>query len=270
MRIAKYLAGAGIASRRESEKLILKGRVKLNGKVVSNLALQISPGDHVVFDDRPVPKIQRPRIWKYFKPNGVITSTKDEKNRPTVFAKLPPNLPKVISVGRLDINSEGLLLLTNNGDLKRFLELPSNGFERTYRVRVLGRPTEQRLKPLVQGVTIGKDKFVPMTISIDSINKANSWLTITLKEGKNREIRRTLKYVGLEVNRLLRISYGPISLTPLRKNEVQEINFKSFTEDLLRLGFNESDFPFEIPTKTHKPKLPKNPVFKTRKKPKRK
>ncbi|MYG09254.1 MAG: rRNA pseudouridine synthase, partial [Rhodobacteraceae bacterium] len=157
MRIAKYLAGAGIASRRESEKLVLEGRIKVNGKIVNNLALQISPNDRILFDDNPVPKIQKPRIWKYYKPVGLITSTHDEKNRPTVFSNLPPNLPKVISVGRLDINSEGLLLLTNNGDLKRFLELPANGFERTYRVRILGKPTEKRLEPLTKGLTIGKD-----------------------------------------------------------------------------------------------------------------
>ncbi|MCY4101032.1 MAG: pseudouridine synthase [Rhodobacteraceae bacterium] len=251
MRIAKYLAGAGIASRRESEKLVLEGRIKVNGKIVNNLALQISPNDRILFDDNPVPKIQKPRIWKYYKPVGLITSTHDEKNRPTVFSNLPPNLPKVISVGRLDINSEGLLLLTNNGDLKRFLELPANGFERTYRVRILGKPTEKRLEPLTKGLTIGKDVFAPMTISIDATNKANSWLTITLREGKNREIRRALNYVGLEVNRLIRTSYGPVNLAPLSRNGVQEINFKAFASDLLKLGYTESELPFKILTTVH-------------------
>ncbi len=262
MRIAKYLAGAGIASRRESEKLIMEGRVKANGIVVTNLAQQISTGDRVLFDDKPVPKIQKARIWKYYKPNGVITSTKDDKDRPTVFANLPANLPKVISVGRLDINSEGLLLLTNNGDLKRFLELPANSFDRTYRVRVRGKPTENRLAPLSKGITVGKDKFMPMAISIDTVSKSNSWLTITLKEGKNREVRRALNYVGLEVNRLIRISYGPLSLSTLGKNEVQEINFKSFIGELLQMGFKESDLPFISQEKPRKPKLPHKPRAK--------
>lgn len=264
MRIAKYLAGAGIASRRESEKLILEGRVKVDGKVVTNLALQISTGDRVFFDDKPVPKIQQARIWKYYKPIGVITSTKDEKNRPTVFANLPANLPMVFSVGRLDINSEGLLLLTNNGELKRFLELPTNGFDRTYRVRVRGKPTENRLAPLTKGIKVGNDHFSPMTVSIDIVNKSNSWLTITLKEGKNREIRRALNYVGLEVNRLIRISYGPLSLASLGKNEVQEINFKSFIGELLQMGYKESDLPFFTPKKPHRPKSPQKLMTKAK------
>ena len=262
MRIAKFLAGAGIASRRESEKLILEGRIKVADKIVTNLALQVSTGDRVLFDDKPVPRIQKARIWKYNKPNGVITSTRDDKDRPTVFANLPPNMPMVSSVGRLDINSEGLLLLTNNGDLKRFLELPSNGFARTYRARVRGTPTEKRLAPLAKGIKLGKDYFSPMTISIDTVQKSNSWLTITLNEGKNREIRRALNYVGLEVNRLIRISFGPLSLSTLGKNEVQEINFMSFIGELLQMGFKESDLPFISQVKPRKPNLQHKPRAK--------
>ncbi len=264
MRISKFLAGVGIASRRESEKLILAKRIKVNGKIVSNFSYQVSHEDRVLFDDKPVPKIQKPRIWKYYKPTGLITTTKDDKNRPTVFANLPKHLPKVVSVGRLDINSEGLLILTNNGDLKRFLELPANGFKRTYRVRVRGTPTEEKLTPLLQGISIDGDKFSPMDITIDTVNKSNAWLTISLKEGKNREIRRALNHVHLEVNRLLRISYGSINLIPLRKNEVQEINLMTFVDDLLQLGFKQKDLPFELPitprlaTRKSKPKrIPK-------------
>lgn len=222
-RIAKILSRSGIASRREAEKLILKGKVKVNGKLIYSPALNLLETDIITVDGKLVNTPEETRVWRYHKPLNLVTSTKDEKGRTTVFEKLPNHMPKVMSIGRLDINSEGLLLLTNDGQLKRNLELPSTGWIRKYRVRVRGRPTEETLKPLKFGLKVDGESFKPMDIGIDKQQGANAWLTIGIREGKNREIRRALENVGLSVNRLIRFSYGPFRLLDLRPGEVVEL-----------------------------------------------
>ena len=222
-RIAKVIARAGLASRRGAEKLISEGRVKVNGETILSPALNLSSSDRVLVDNKVLPSAQTTRLWRYNKPVGLVTSEKDEKNRKVVFDNLPKNLPRVMSIGRLDLNSEGLLLLTNDGDLKRKLELPSTGWSRKYRVRINGKPSEENLEPLRSGITLKGEEFKPMTILIDRQQGANAWLTITLKEGRNREIRRALNEIGFKVSRLIRISYGPFKLDQLKSNEVEEI-----------------------------------------------
>ena len=222
-RIAKVIARAGLASRRGAEKLISEGRVKVNGEIILSPALNLSQSDRVLVDNKVLPSAQTTRLWRYNKPVGLVTSEKDEKNRKVVFDNLPKNLPRVMSIGRLDLNSEGLLLLTNDGDLKRKLELPSTGWSRKYRVRINGNPSQENLEPLRTGITLNNEKFKPMTILIDRQQGANAWLTITLKEGRNREIRRALNEIGFKVSRLIRISYGPFKLDQLKPNEVEEI-----------------------------------------------
>ena len=222
-RIAKVIARAGLASRRGAEKLISEGRVKVNGETILSPALNLSSSDRVLVDNKVLPSAQTTRLWRYNKPVGLVTSEKDEKNRKVVFDNLPKNLPRVMSIGRLDLNSEGLLLLTNDGDLKRKLELPSTGWSRKYRVRINGKPSQENLEPLRSGITLNGEEFKPMTILIDRQQGANAWLTITLKEGKNREIRRALNEIGFKVSRLIRISYGPFKLDQLKSNEVEEI-----------------------------------------------
>ncbi|WP_185803723.1 pseudouridine synthase [Pontivivens nitratireducens] len=231
-RIAKRMARAGRASRREAERLIGEGRVRVNGKTIDSPALNVTASDRIEVDGIPLAAAEAPRMWRYYKPVGLVTSERDEKGRPTVFDRLPEDLPRVLSVGRLDLNSEGLLLLTNDGELKRKLELPSTGWTRKYRVRAKGNPTEQTLKPLERGIVIDGEKFRPMSISIDRVQGANCWLTIGLKEGKNREIRRALNEVGLDVNRLIRVSYGPFQLGEMKDGEVEEIRGKILRDQL--------------------------------------
>jgi len=236
-RIAKVIARAGLASRRGAEKLISEGRVKVNGEIILSPALNLSQSDRVLVDNKVLPSAQTTRLWRYNKPVGLVTSEKDEKNRKVVFDNLPKNLPRVMSIGRLDLNSEGLLLLTNDGDLKRKLELPSTGWSRKYRVRINGNPSQENLEPLRTGITLNNEKFKPMTILIDRQQGANAWLTITLKEGRNREIRRALNEIGFKVSRLIRISYGPFKLDQLKPNEVEEIK-RGVLRDQLNNIFN--------------------------------
>ena len=231
-RIAKRLARAGVASRREAERMIEAGRVKVNGKTLSSPALNVTARDRILVDGKPLAEAEPPRMWRYNKPAGLVTSAHDEKGRPVVFDRLPPELPRVMSVGRLDLNSEGLLLLTNDGELKRRLELPSTGWLRRYRARVHGRPTEAMLAPLIRGLTIDGERFQPMTVTIDRQQGANAWLTIGLREGRNREIRRALESVGLGVNRLIRISFGPFQLGDLAAGAVEEIRAKVLADQL--------------------------------------
>ena len=222
-RIAKIIARAGLASRRESEKLILDGKVKVNGKTISSPALNISRDDVVEVDGKLLSPPEKTRIWMYHKPVGLISTSKDEKNRPTIFDKLPNEMPRVLSIGRLDLNSEGLLLLTNDGELKRRLELPSTGWLRSYRVRVKGRLNENMLEPLRRGISVDGTQFKPMQVSFDRQTGANAWLSIGLREGKNREIRKALSLLGLSVNRLIRISFGDFELGKLKKGEIEEV-----------------------------------------------
>ena len=219
-RIAKRLARAGVASRREVERMIEAGRVSVNGKLLDSPALNVTDADTILVDQRPVAAAEPARLWRYHKPPGLVTSERDEKGRATVFDRLPPELPRVMSVGRLDLTSEGLLLLTNDGELKRKLELPSTGWVRKYRVRANGNASDQRLKPLRDGIMIGREQFQPMSIDFDKQSGANVWLTIGIREGKNREIRRALEEVGLVVNRLIRVSYGPFQLGDLARGAV--------------------------------------------------
>ena len=231
-RIAKVLARAGVASRREAETIILAGRVAVNGKRIDSPALNVGPRDRITLDGKPLPEAEPARLWLYHKPLGLVTTTSDEKGRPTVFEALPEDMPRVMSVGRLDLNSEGLLLLTNDGELKRRLELPSTGWLRKYRVRVNGAPSEALLAPLREGVVVEGERFQPMIVSIDRQQGANAWLTIGIREGRNREVRRALAEVGLSVNRLIRVSYGPFQLGKLARGAVEEVKPRVLREQL--------------------------------------
>ena len=230
-RIAKFIARSGVCSRRVAEELILQQRVTLNGQTITSPAVNVEPTDKILIDGEKLPAIEQTRLWLYYKPVGLITSHKDS-SRPTVFDNLPDDMPRVISVGRLDLNSEGLLLLTNNGELSRLLELPKNGWSRRYKVKVHGQVTQQKLDSVANGVTIDDVNYGPVKIVIDSTQGSNTWLTITLTEGKNREIRRLMQHIGLEVARLIRLSYGPFQLGNLKKGEVKEVPHKVLKEQL--------------------------------------
>jgi 23S rRNA pseudouridine2605 synthase len=246
-RIAKVMARAGIASRRDAERMILEGRVAVNGKAVSSPALDIQPGDQVTLDGKPIDAPQPARLWFYYKPLGLVTSNKDEKGRQTVFDTLPKDMPRVMSIGRLDLNSEGLLLLTNDGDLKRKLELPSTGWLRKYRVRVNGRPNDATFDPLRRGVKIEGEDFLPMEVSLDRQQGANAWLTVGLREGKNREIRRAMTEVGMIVNRLIRVSYGPFRLNTMKPGDVVEVKQRVLREQLGEATADRSAGGTEMP-----------------------
>lgn len=231
-RIAKYLARAGVASRRDIERMIAAGRITLNGKLLDTPAVKVTESDRITVDGKPIGAPDRARVWRYYKPNGLVTSARDEKGRRTIFDDLPENLPRVMTIGRLDLNSEGLLLLTNDGELKRRLELPSTGWVRRYRVRVNGRPTDELLEPLREGITVDGEHFQPMTVDIDRQQGANAWLTVGIREGKNREIRRAMNSIELNVNRLIRVSYGPFQLMTMDPGEVEEIRSKVLRDQL--------------------------------------
>lgn len=231
-RLAKFMARSGVCSRRGAEELISQGRVSVNGEVVSTPAFNVSGDEKILLDGEKLPQKEITRLWLYYKPTGLVTSYKDEKGRPTVFDNLPAGLPRVISVGRLDLNSEGLLLLTNNGELSRKLELPSNGWARRYKVRVHGFVDAKKLAPLQKGVVVEGVAYGPITAIIESQQGANTWLQVTLTEGKNREIRKVMKSIGLEVSRLIRLSYGPFQLGSLKKGEAREVSTKVLREQL--------------------------------------
>jgi len=227
-RIAKVMARAGLCSRRDAETWITAGRVSVNGQVLTSAARNVTDADTVLVDGTPLPTADRTRMWRYHKPAGLVTSHRDEKNRPTVFATLPPDLPRVVSVGRLDLNSEGLLLLTNDGGLAREMELPSRGWLRRYRVRVHGRVETSALERLRNGMTVDGVRYGPIEATVDApapggASKANTWLMVTLTEGKNREIRRVLERLNLTVNRLIRVAYGPFQLGPLAPGTLEEV-----------------------------------------------
>ncbi|MEP0962472.1 MAG: pseudouridine synthase [Roseobacter sp.] len=231
-RIAKVLSRAGVASRREAERMIEAGRVAVNGERLTSPAHNVTDTDRITVDGKEMTPPEPPRLWLYHKPTGLVTTDRDEKGRETIYDQLPEDLPRVMSIGRLDLNSEGLLLLTNDGGIKRKLELPATGWLRRYRVRVNGRPTDDTLAPLRDGLTAEGEKFQPMTVTLDRQQGANAWLTIGLREGKNREIRRALSEVGLTVNRLIRISYGPFQLGELKSGAVEEVRRKIMRDQL--------------------------------------
>jgi 23S rRNA pseudouridine2605 synthase len=231
-RIAKWLARAGIASRRDAEKLVAEGKVKLNGKKVEGPATFVAAGDRVSVEGKSVAAAERTRLFRYHKPEGLVTTHRDPQGRPTVFEKLPAALPRVVSIGRLDITSEGLLLLTNDGELARRLELPANGWLRRYRVRVFGAVDERSLAKLARGVTIEGVAYGPIEAGLDSRQGANAWLTVSLKEGKNREVRRVMAHLGLQVTRLIRVAYGPFQLGALPRGGVEEVHPRIMREQL--------------------------------------
>ena len=233
-RIAKYLARAGVASRRDAEILITEGKVRLNNVVVTHPATFVTAGDLVMVGSILVDPPQRTRLWRYHKPDGLVTTHKDPQDRPTVFQKLPPDMKRVISVGRLDLNSEGLLLLTNDGGLARQLELPSTGWLRRYRVRVHGEVEPAALAALSHGVTIEGVKYGPIEAGLDSRKGSNAWLTVSIHEGKNREIRRVMAHLNVGTTRLIRIAYGPFQLGNLERGAVAEIPPKILREQLPR------------------------------------
>jgi len=231
-RIAKVLARAGVASRREAERMILEGRVKVNGKVIDRAALNVTLSDKVEVDGREIGAPAPPRLWLYHKPAGLVTTAKDDQGRPTVFDSLPEGMPRVVSVGRLDLNSEGLLLLTNDGGIKRRLELPATGWLRKYRVRLHGTPSDADFAPLREGLTGDGTEYQPMEVRIDRQQGANAWVTVGLREGRNREIRRAMEAIGLKVNRLIRIGYGPFRLNDLKPGEVEEVKPRVLRDQL--------------------------------------
>lgn len=218
------MARAGLCSRREAERWIEQGRVKVNGQILKSAACTVSEADDIRVDGKKLPDAGKARLFLYHKPAGLVTTHSDERDRPTVFERLPQGLPRLISVGRLDLNSEGLLLLTNDGELARYLELPSTGWTRRYRVRVMGTIDTQRLENLKKGITIEGVNYKSIEVVVDQDQKsANTWLTVTLKEGKNREIRRVMQAMELHVGRLIRTAYGPFNLDLLERGAVREI-----------------------------------------------
>lgn len=231
-RLAKFMARSGICSRRGAEELIKQKRVSVNGEIIDSPAFNVEGNEKILLDGEALPQAETTRLWVYYKPVGLVTTHKDEKNRPTVFANLPKDLPRVISVGRLDLNSEGLLLLTNNGDLSRKLELPTNGWTRRYKVRVHGVVDEKKLADLKNGIVVEGIKYGPIHAEVITVKGTNAWLMVTLTEGKNREIRKVMKAFGLEVNRLIRLSYGPFQLGGLQPGEAKEIPQKVLKEQL--------------------------------------
>ncbi|MEA3010555.1 MAG: rRNA synthase [Sphingomonadales bacterium] len=222
-RIAKLLARAGIASRREIERMIAEGRIAIGGKTVETPATLLTSLHGVTVDGKPVQAAAPARLFRYHKPAGLLTAERDPKGRPTIYDRLPSGLPRVIPVGRLDLNTEGLLLLTTDGELKRQLELPSSGVERTYRARVFGEISQERLEDLIQGVEIEGIRYGPIDANLERRTGRNAWIELKLTEGKNREVRRVLEHLGLQVSRLLRTSYGPFPLADLPAGAVDEV-----------------------------------------------
>jgi 23S rRNA pseudouridine2605 synthase len=231
-RIAKVIARAGLCSRREAERWINDGRVRVNGKTLESPALTVDATNIILVDGKPLPQAQETRLWRYHKPTGLVTSHSDPQGRPTVFEKLPQTMVRVISIGRLDLNSEGLLLLTNDGELARRLEMPSTGWVRRYRVRVRGTVDQNKLKSLQIGVTVAGIKYDTIEAGLDSETRTNAWLTVALTEGKNREIRKVMEHLDLSVNRLIRLSYGPFQLGKLERGQVDEVPAKILRDQL--------------------------------------
>ena len=231
-RIAKYLARAGIASRREAEAMIERGEIRINGRKLTTPAFKVTGREDIRVNGKRVKAHEPVRVWRYHKPAGLITTTSDPEGRRTIFDELPKALPRTITIGRLDLTTEGILLLTNDGAVKRKLELPSTGWLRRYRVRINGSVSEAKLDKLRAGITVEGLDYQPMTVTFDRQQGANAWLTVALREGKNREIRRAMGALGVTVNRLIRISYGPFQLGALKAGEVEEVEQRVVRDQL--------------------------------------
>jgi 23S rRNA pseudouridine2605 synthase len=245
MRIAKAMARAGLCSRREAERWIADGRVSVNGKLLKTPAVEVGPKDKIIVDGRPLPSAEPAKLWRYHKPRGVVTTHADPQGRPTVFEKMPPEMERVISIGRLDFNTEGLLLLTNDGGLARYMELPATGWVRRYRVRAKGRVTQEQIESLKSGLDVDGVQYGPIEAAVDSVQGANMWLTIAIREGKNREVRKILAHLGVEVNRLIRVSFGPFQLLDLEPGSIEQIKRRVLAEQIgakmaHELGLSES------------------------------
>ncbi len=231
-RIAKVIARAGTCSRRDAEKLVAERRVTIDGETVTSPATRVRSGQVVAVDGKPLAEAERARLWRYHKPEGLVTTHRDPEGRPTVFANLPKSLPRVVSVGRLDVNSEGLLLLTNDGALARQLELPAAGWTRKYRVRLFGKVSQADLDRLAEGITIDGVKYEPVIADLERVKGMYAWAGVSLKEGKNREVKRLMEHLGLKVARLIRVQFGPFHLGQLEPGQVEEIPPKLWREQL--------------------------------------
>ena len=261
-RIAKHIARAGICSRRAAEALIAEGRVSVNGEIIDSPALNVTSADIITVNGTPLPAREPARLWRYNKPRGLVVTARDEKDRQTIFDTLPSSLPRVLSVGRLDMDSEGLLLLTNDGGLARHLELPSTGWSRKYRVRVQGQVDPDALASLANGITIDGIRYGDIHARLDRQMASNAWLQVAIREGKNREVRRIMEHLGHQVSRLIRISYGPFLLGDLGPGAVEEIRPRVLADQLGlkpedgaadKSGFAKSNKP---PARGPRPKKP--------------
>ena len=250
-RIAKVMARAGLCSRRDAEGWILEGRVSVNGRIIESPALDVSPADKIIVDGKPLPTRERTRLWLFHKPAGLVTTESDPEGRPTVFDNLPEGLPRVVSIGRLDINTEGLLLLTNDGGLARVLAHPTTGWLRRYRVRINGKVDPNMFEELRLGVTVDGVHYEPIIASLDRSKGANSWMTLDLTEGKNREVKRVLEHYGLLVTRLIRISFGPFQLGELAEGAAEEIKSRTLQDQLGARLADEAEVDFEAPRFEH-------------------
>jgi 23S rRNA pseudouridine2605 synthase len=231
-RVAKRIARSGLCSRRDADRLIAAGRVAIDGAVLTSPAVTVTPASLVTVDGEPLPSAEPPRLFRYHKPAGLLTAARDPEGRPTIYDRLPPGLPRLMPIGRLDLASEGLLLLTNDGGLKRRLELPSTGWVRRYRVRVHGEVDPAKLAALSNGITVDGFAYGPIEARLDKVQGSNAWLTVSLREGKNREIRRVLEHFGWPVSRLIRLSFGPFQLGRLRPGDVEEVSGKVLREQV--------------------------------------
>ena len=231
-RVAKHIARAGLCSRREAEARILDGRVTVNGALITSPALNVTSADAITVDGKPLPRREATRLWRYHKPRGLVVTDRDEKDRETIFDSLASKLPRVLSVGRLDMDSEGLILLTNDGGLARHLELPSTGWSRKYRVRVQGHVDSAALADIADGVTIDGIRYGEVSARLDRQMASNAWLTVAIREGKNREVRRIMEYLGHHVSRLIRVSYGPFLLGDVAPGGFEEVKSRVIADQL--------------------------------------